>query len=193
MKADDSTLTMREARIQYFVNNGFGESGYNDRWVKLQAGPIPLYFPNTAARVAAVRFHDLHHVLTKYETTWTGEAEIGAWEIASGCAHHYAAWLLNLQAMAVGLVLNPKAIWQAFLHGRKTGNLYKEEYGDHLLSSTVRDLRCQLQFDAAPAPAAPSDYAAFVGWSLASLATFLTANLALFALVLLFFRLLFSA
>jgi hypothetical protein len=104
MKADDSTLTMREARTQYFVNNGFGEGGYNDRWVKPQAGPIPLYFPNTAARVAAVRFHDLHHVLTKYETTWTGEAEIGAWEVASGCAHHYAAWMLNLQAMAVGLV-----------------------------------------------------------------------------------------
>jgi hypothetical protein len=70
------------------------------RWVKLQAGPIPLYLLNTKARVAAVRFHDIHHVVTAYNTTWTGEAEIGAWEIASGCAYHYAAWLLNLQAMA---------------------------------------------------------------------------------------------
>jgi hypothetical protein len=85
------SLTIRDARDQYFMQSGFDEGSYSDKWVKLQAGPFPLYFPNTAARVRAVRFHDLHHVATEYETTWTGEAEIGAWEIASGCADHYAA------------------------------------------------------------------------------------------------------
>src|SRR5215470_18087947 len=77
------SLTLRDARAQYFTENNFGDGGYTAKWVKVQAGPIPIYFPNTAARVHAVRFHDLHHVATEYKTTWTGEAEIGAWEIAS--------------------------------------------------------------------------------------------------------------
>ncbi|MCW8140677.1 MAG: hypothetical protein KIT58_17390 [Planctomycetota bacterium] len=68
-------LTRREARARDFADNGFGDGGHDDRWVKLKAGPLTLCFPNTAARVRAVRFHDLHHVLTGYATTWTGEAE----------------------------------------------------------------------------------------------------------------------
>jgi hypothetical protein len=104
------SLTIRAARTQYFAENNFGDGGYTATWVKVQAGPVPFYFLNTAARVRAVRFHDLHHVATDYDTTLTGEAEIGAWEIASGCADQYAAWHLNLQAMAIGLVIAPRGL-----------------------------------------------------------------------------------
>lgn len=69
--------TVAEARARYFAANGFDERGYAARWVRLQAGPIPIYFPNTRARVRSVRVHDVHHVVTGYATTWTGEAEIG--------------------------------------------------------------------------------------------------------------------
>jgi hypothetical protein len=172
----DADTSIIEARAQYFTENGFGEGGYTERWVKLKAGPIPLAFPNTSARVTAVRFHDIHHVLTEYQTNWTGEAEIGAWEIASGCAHHYAAWLLNLQAMAIGLIINPKAIFHAFLRGRRSHNLYREEFGEALLSPTVGELRQRLRLDTGPGPATLIDYSAFIGWSLASMATFLGTN-----------------
>ena len=67
--------------------------------MRLQAGPIPLFIPNTRSRVRAVRVHDVHHVVTGYATTFAGEAEIGAWEIASGCADHGAAWVLNILAL----------------------------------------------------------------------------------------------
>ena len=49
-------------------------------------------FPNTPSRKRAVRYHDLHHALTGYATDLTGEFEISAWEIGSGCADHVAAW-----------------------------------------------------------------------------------------------------
>jgi hypothetical protein len=181
MATYDDALTVREARAHYFVANNFGDGGYTARWVKMKAGPIPLAFPNTAARVAAVRFHDLHHVLTAYNTDWTGEAEIGAWEIASGCARHYAAWLLNLQAMTVGLVINPKAIFRAFLRGRRTGNLYREEFGEALLTPTIGELRHRLRLDTEPGPATLVDYVTFAGWSLVSVTTFLGTNLLLLA------------
>ena len=65
----DPQLTLRNARGRYFEINNFNDGGYDDRWLKMKAGPIPISFPNTKARVRAVKFHDLHHVLTEYPTT----------------------------------------------------------------------------------------------------------------------------
>ena len=42
-----------------------------------------------------MRYHDLHHILTEYDTTWTGEAEVSAWELATGCKNYLAAWILD--------------------------------------------------------------------------------------------------
>jgi len=58
--------TVRDARARYFAANRFDERGYADRWVRLQAGPIPIFIPNTRSRVRAVRVHDVHHVVTGY-------------------------------------------------------------------------------------------------------------------------------
>ncbi|PYS76753.1 MAG: hypothetical protein DMF66_12990 [Acidobacteria bacterium] len=60
------------------------DGGYSDAWVKLKLWRMPIWFPNTEGRRRAVRFHDVHHVLTEYPTTWRGEFEIAAWEIATG-------------------------------------------------------------------------------------------------------------
>ena len=61
----DPEQTMRQARELYFAANHFGtDGGYSDAWVDLKLGPVPLPFPNTASRVRALRFHDLHHILT---------------------------------------------------------------------------------------------------------------------------------
>jgi hypothetical protein len=97
------------ARAKYFSVNGFGsDGGYNARWVKVMVGAVPIYFPNTTSRVRAVRLHDLHHIVTEYETYLVGEAEIEAWEIASGCGLYIAAWVLNLSAVAIGLFVAPQ-------------------------------------------------------------------------------------
>ena len=54
MTTYSDTVTIGDARAQYFAENNFGDGGYTASWVKVQAGPIPIYFPNTAARVRAV-------------------------------------------------------------------------------------------------------------------------------------------
>ena len=102
--AYDESQSLRDARTRYFQDNAFGDDGgYAAKWVKLQLGPVPFAIPNSAARVRALKFHDLHHVVTGYATNVVGEAEIGAWEIGSGCAGFVAAWILNLYAMVLGL------------------------------------------------------------------------------------------
>jgi len=145
-----SSLTLREARAQYFARAGFDESGYTDRWVwvTILGRRVPATL-NTPGRVRAVKLHDLHHVLTGYATTWTGEAEIGAWELASGCRAHLAAWYLNGWAALIGLFIAPRRVLAAFRRGRRERNLYGGELTDALLAETVGAARARLGIAAA--------------------------------------------
>src|SRR6266478_22299 len=143
-------LSLLEARALFFRNAKLGpDGGYGDRWVRVETKPIPFYFPNWPARVEAARLHDLHHIVAGYETDWRGEAEIAAWEIASGCARYHAAWILNLAAFGAGLVIAPNRLFRAFLRGRhaKT-NLYKNGFDESRLDEvTVGLLRGHLGLD----------------------------------------------
>ena len=159
------TLTVCDARAQYFQANNFGDGGYKDKWVKVQVGPLPIYFPNTKARVRAVKLHDIHHLLAEYDTSLTGEAEIAAWEIASGCKSYYAAWQLNLSALAMGELFAPRRVYAAFIRGRRTLNLYSGPFEESLLNLEVGTLRRQLKLDQAlPSPRA-RDRLSFCLWS----------------------------
>jgi hypothetical protein len=161
-------MRVRDARARYFAENGFGDGGYDAKWVKLSLGPVPFAFPNTAARVRAVRLHDLHHVATGYDTSLLGEAEIGGWEIGSSCRGFVAAWILNLYAMMLGFWIDPGAVFRAFVRGRHTGNLYTGVWDERLLDARVGELRERLRLTG-PAPSAtPADRAAFLGWALAA-------------------------
>jgi hypothetical protein len=163
----DPGLSLREARARYFIDNDFGgaEGNYDDRWVKLSLGPVPIAFPNSAARVRALRYHDLHHVLTSYPTTTKGETEIGAWELASGCGAMPAAWVLNMLAMAIGVVIDRKALLTAFVRGRHSGNLYEGEDLEALLARPLGEQRARLRLDREPPQATARDRAAFVAYA----------------------------
>jgi hypothetical protein len=181
----EDELSMGDARQRYFVENRF-DGSYSERWVKLKAGPITLAFPNAPGRVRAVKLHDLHHVVTDYPTTWTGEAEIAAWEIATGCGRFGWAWYLNLQGLAIGVGIAPRAVWRAFIRGRHTRNLY-HGYGaptETLLARRVGDIRRELGLDRRAGSARAWDGVAFAAWVCASLVLLLfPAALILYALI----------
>lgn len=134
-------MTMRNARDRYFEVNAFGkDGGYNDAWVEFKLGPLLLPFPNTAGRVAAVKFHDFHHVLTGYETDAPGEFEISAWEIGAGCTKSPAAFIINSGGMVAGAISSPKRVFAAFVRGRRSRALYGEVF-EPLLDKTVGEMR----------------------------------------------------
>jgi hypothetical protein len=145
--------TMADARSRYYEVNEFGADGGDSlTWVPIQFLGLTFYIPNTAGRRRAVRIHDLHHIVTGYETNMRGETEIAAWELASGCWRWPAAFVLNLGALGLGAVLAPRRIARAWARGRKTRNLYGERGGiDHLLPRTVDETRAALGLDN-PAP-----------------------------------------
>ncbi len=133
----DPSLSLRAARKLYFAMNNFGDNGgYDDAWVDFKLGPIPFPFPNTAGRVRAVKFHDLHHILTGYRTDLIGEFEISAWELGAGCRDFYAAWALNLGGLAAGLLVAPRRIARALARGLASQSLYGRSL-DELLELPV--------------------------------------------------------
>jgi hypothetical protein len=173
-------LSLLEARALFFRDANLGpDGGYGDRWVRVETKPIPFYFPNWPARVAAARLHDLHHIAAEYETDWPGEAEIAAWEIASGCARYYAAWILNFGGFAAGLVAAPRRLFRAFLRGRRAKtNLYKSGFDESRLSDiTVGMLRERLGPGIPPSSARATDVVLFVLWCVPSVLLWLTAPL----------------
>jgi len=142
--ADD--MIVRDALQLYFSKYHFENGGYHLKWFKIKIGPLFIPLPNTKARVEAVKLHDLHHIATEYPATLKGEAEIGGWEIASGCGKYYAAWILNTGSFFLGLLFFPKALFRAFMKGRNSRpNLYQNTtYDDQLLNKTVGELRANL-------------------------------------------------
>jgi hypothetical protein len=145
-------LSLLEARNSFFRDAKLGpDGGYRDRWVRVETTPIPFYFPNWPAGVAAARLHDLHHIAAEYETDWSGRAEIAAWEIASGYARYHAAWILNFGGCGAGLVVAPRRVFRPFLRGRRAKtNLYKSRFDESRLNDiTVGMLRDQLGLRAA--------------------------------------------
>jgi hypothetical protein len=156
-----TNLSMKDALRVYFDANGFGpDGGYAAAWVDLKLGPIPIPFPNSDARRRAVRFHDLHHIATGYQTNYAGEFEISAWEIATGCRDFVAAWQLNLAGMLGGILVYPKRTFRAFVRGRHTKNFYGEDY-EPLLGLSVRDARGKLATDLPVPSATIADVAMF--------------------------------
>ncbi len=143
--AADSTLG--DARGVYFAENGLpDDGGYEDAWVVIRAGGLPVFaFPNGASRREAVPMHDLHHVLTGYGTDWVGEAEIGAWELASDCSSSPAATVLNLLAFGLVLPFHFGRLRRAFARGLQSRNLYGRVHDGQLLARTVGEMRRELE------------------------------------------------
>jgi hypothetical protein len=144
MRFDDSWV-VRDARTEFFRLAGLPpDGGYSARFIHFRIGRISFALPNFTARRRAVPLHDLHHLVTGYDTSWTGEAEIAAWELAGGCSSYRAAWLLNLLAFPLGLMIAPVRTWRAFRRGRSSANLYDSQWDERWLDASLGSLRARV-------------------------------------------------
>lgn len=178
-------MTIAEGLAYYLLRYCLGDGGYTNRWFKINFfWKFTLILPNISNRREAVKFHDLHHVLTEYETGLKGEAEIGAWEIASGCGKYWAAWLLNMGSLSYGFVLYPRAVYRAFIRGRHSKSLYYGfPYADLLLNTSVAEMRSRLHIPTSTPSATVGDKLSFMLWVLL-VAAMVTTEIAVVILLL---------
>lgn len=175
-------MTLREARDRYLAEFGLDVHTYEEDWVDVELGPLPLRLPSPAARKRVLPLHDLHHALTGYRADILGEAEIGAWELGSGLGHHPIGYVFDLLSLSWSAFVAPRRVLRAFVRGRRSGNLYRHPLplDPALLELDVDDVRARLGIaDDAPGGVTPADVLALAGWVLAALAAGLVGLLAL--------------
>ena len=126
------------------------DGGMDDDTVKIVLYKnICFYLPNIGDRKKAVLKHDIHHIITGYKSDFKGETEIGAWEVSSGCKKYWVAWVLDLAGMITGLPFNLRGVFNAFVTGQRTRNLYDNAIPDEVaLSMTIDELREKLGLNA---------------------------------------------
>ena len=166
------------------------DGGQNDSYVKVEMNDkIHFYIPNFDARRRAVLKHDVHHIITGYPSELKGEAEIAAWEIASGCSNYWAALLINSQGLLMGCAFYPLSTFKAFKKGRRTSNLYKNQFSEEeFLNMKVSELKKHLKltdYDEKQKTTI-SDLFSFIGWIL------FCVVIAIFSLVLMPFFILYN-
>ncbi len=163
--------TLREALDIFFKQYNLGEEGgLNQDWAYLDFKFFRLPFPNTASRKRALIYHDIHHIVTGYKSDWQGEAEIGAWEVSTGCGDHTAAWVLDIGSLLMGVCFFPRKTFHAFIRGRRTLNLYGNTYTkEDLLPMKIDEVQKMLLLNAEQnKPATAKEIFAFIGWTLVS-------------------------
>ncbi len=183
--------TPRELLDQFYANNNFGEDGgQSSSSVKIEVTPrFAFYFPNFDARRKAVIKHDIHHLLTGYQTSLSGESEISAWEIASGCKSYWAAFFINTSGTMLGIPINFLGTLKAFARGRKTRNLYHDVIStEQAMDMKISELRQHLHLDQHPIDTKPS----FIDFILFSLFAFYGALFSIASLLLLPFIVVYS-
>jgi hypothetical protein len=160
------------ARDAYFQRYGLGDGGYNDDWVHLKAGYIPVAFPNTPARKRNIGAHDLHHLATGCNAVWNqGEIDVSAYEIRTGgCGTFVFGWVLILNAFTLGLFVRPGAMFRCFVQSRGARNLFQRQVGRRFDGMTIAELRRYLRILDAPRQAAADDVFQFAMWGVLALA-----------------------
>jgi hypothetical protein len=151
--------TPREILSKFYEDHNLeADGGQSKSYVKIDIAPkFYFYFPNFDARKKAVIKHDIHHLLTEYETTVAGESEISAWEVASGCKSYWAAFFIDVSGAMLGILFNFFGVLKAFSRGRKTKNLYYNKFTtEQALDMKIGDLRKEFDLDKHPKDIKPT-------------------------------------
>jgi hypothetical protein len=187
----DEEKTPREILSQFYSDNNLdADGGQSSSFVKIELTPkFHFYFPNFDARRKAVVLHDIHHLLTGYTTTLSGESEISAWEIASGCKSYWAAFLIDASGLMIGIPFNFMGVLKAFSRGRKTKNLYHQLISiDDALDMKISELRKHFYLDKYPKDTKPSfmDFMLFSAFALFVFLIYSIGSLVLLPIIVLY-------
>ncbi|MEE2959664.1 MAG: hypothetical protein VYA34_02885 [Myxococcota bacterium] len=136
--------SVKDALSSYLNENGFTVEEYDADVVRVTFWGITFPVPNPPQRKIAVRFHDLHHIMTGFGTDPTGEGEISAWELRRGVGvfGFYVRCIVFFGAV-MGCLHSPRRTLKAWRAARSSLGLRPATMAGYLelLELTVGDLR----------------------------------------------------
>jgi hypothetical protein len=118
-------MEINQALTEFYKKSGFElETGKKPAFVDVFVGCLLIPLPNIETRRKYIKYHDLHHIVTGFGATHIGEGEVSAWELGTGSWVHPMLLIMNLIAVSTALVLQPRRVFQAYLLGGRSKNLY---------------------------------------------------------------------
>ena len=181
---DESELVGDALQRLYTEHRLPPDGGEREPWFHVRLGPLNIPLPNLPARQRAVFIHDVNHILTGYNAVFSdGEMSIAAFEVGAGCGRVWVAWFLNLSLMAIGVLLQPRTVFRAFVRGRRARSLYVLPMDRATLRQmTVGTVRRWICLDECPLAPRPTDYVCFCFWVALTWLIIIGAATALFAM-----------
>ena len=170
----DAMAWLARLRAQHGIDGSYDAT----RTWPFRIGPLTVPVPNFSWRRVAIQRHDLHHILNGFPFNMRGEFQVATWEFAAGRYPHFGASLLLLPLVTLGLFWSPRAIWRAFLMGRRGTSLYRPE----LLQLDLAAIQAINRLSIKPSAATTSDVAAFAGLVIQSIGAILLPASLLFLL-----------
>lgn len=137
---------VKAALAEFYASHYFGDEALTAKMVQVRLGPFRFYWFNPKARREVIHLHDLTHLVTGYDTSWTGEGEVAAWELASGFPQKYwIGWFYAPITFTIGALISPFRIAKAFRRGWRAENLYKLDIPRKELDNlTIAELKNRL-------------------------------------------------
>lgn len=171
-----SAPSLAVLRDRFREANGITET---NRWVEwLKLGPIPMPVPNPPARRRALRIHDLHHVVTGYQTDLAGEFQLSAWECGAGLHTEPLAWIFCTSGTLGGMLRYPRRTVRAYARGRKCRRLFGQDL-EQVDATTLEAAQAWCRTDtASDVQRVLRDWLGSIGWAGLRLAVLVMAPVA---------------
>ena len=113
-----SKITVEKLLAKFYKQNGIpADGGVNKDTFEIKVLGIYLKLTNPKFRKDVTHIHDIHHILNKKNTTWSGGAFIAGWQISTGFYKYFPICILSLWVMGYSIWLNPKDILKGFRKG----------------------------------------------------------------------------
>lgn len=129
-------MLAREALAAFRAAYGRRTASIDARWIWVKLGFLRIPVPNPGHLLA----HDLHHTILGAPPTLAGEAQVGVFELRSGCANALV-WFLCAGSVLIGLFQRPRSVlrwWRAY---RGCRTLYRHPEIERMLDLDVEVLR----------------------------------------------------
>lgn len=171
----ESTQVGDALAAHYVVHHLPADGGATNPWFRVRIGRFTVRLPNPPARRRAVLFHDVNHVVTGYNTTFSdGEVVIAGFEVGAGCGPFWIVWYINLSMLALGLALRPRDVFAGFVRGRRSSSIYRcRTDPTRLAGMSVGRVRALLELDREPPNVTIADRLAFAAWAIVAVAVLL--------------------
>ena len=137
-------MSMTESLAQFrCVNRLDLQASHRPIWMA-QLGHFIMPLPNFKWRREVIDRHDVHHLITGYETTPSGELALAAWELGVKCYVTKGARGLCFILAVLGVLYQPRMTYRAYKRGKCQAKLYAILNQTGFMDMSLQDVQATL-------------------------------------------------